>query len=212
MPIDATSSGRANRGLLIARCRNDIVRSANLVGVSFLKLGALSVVGRTITGVGRDLNVSISISAVSVSSPGACRLCYRNEAVKAFRFRSPNVRGCLHRLRPSAFRSLVTVGTLCHPKPVSCVPSFVSHGRNHGPVRCSVPYVRGCLGSACNVAMCRRRIVLLSHRLTSFAHNRSSTLHGTVNGGGGSVMSGVGPGFVRNKRGGNRSPGVLSGV
>ncbi len=154
----------------------------------------------------------MSISCLSMVSPTACRLCYSKHAIKAFRFRSPNVRGCLHRLRPSAFRSLVTVGTLCHPKPVSCVPSFVSHGRKHGPIRCSVPYVRGCLGSACNVAICRRRIVLLSHRLTSFAENRDSALHGTVNGG---LVSGLGrvcPGFVRNKGGGKRSPGTLRGV
>lgn len=210
--MDATSSGRANRGVLIARCRNSIVRSAKLVGVSFLNLGALSVVGRTVRGVGRDGKVVLSVSRISVSSPPACTLCDRKQAVNAFRFRSTNVRGCLQRLRPDAFRSLVTVGTLCHPKPVSCVPSFVSHGRNHGPVRCSVPVVRGCLGSACNVAMCRRRIVLLSHLLTSFAHNRSSTLHGTVNGGLESGLSRVGPGFVRNKQGGNRSPGMLRGV
>lgn len=196
----------------MARCRNSIVRSAKLVGVSFLNLGALSVVGRTIRGVHLDGGVRLSVSAVSVRSPTACGLCDSKQAVNAFRFRSTNVRGCLHRLRPSAFRSLVTVGTLCHPNPVSCVPSFVSHGRKHGPVRCSVPIVRGCLGSACNVAICRRRIVLLSHLLTSFAHNRSSTLHGTVNGGLHSGLSRVGPGFVRNKQGGKRSPGILRGV
>lgn len=196
----------------MARCSNRIVRAAKLVGVSFLNLGALSRVGRTYGMVGRAANSIMSLSAVPVSSRLACRLCRHNRAVKAFRFRSPNVRGCLHRLGPAIFRSLVTVGTLCHPKPVSCVPSFVTHGGKRRTVACSVPYVRGCLGSACNVAICRRRIVLLSHRLTDFAQNRSSTLHGTVNGGGGTVMSTVGPGFVGRKRRGNRSPTILRGV
>lgn len=212
MPIDATGSGSANRRVLIARCRNSIVRRANLVGVSFLKLGALSVVGRTVRGVQLAANRSLSVSRVDLRSPTACGLCYSKGAANAFRFRSTNVRGCLGRLRPSGFRSLVTVGTLCHPKPVSCVPSFVTHGRKGRRVGCSVPIVRQCLGSACNVAICRRRIVLLSHLLTGFAHNRDSTLHGTVNGGLVRGVGRLGSGFVTNKGAGNCGRRALRGV
>lgn len=191
IPLSGGSSG------IMARFAVATLRRLNLLGVSFLKLEGLAMVGSTRGRVGRG-GPSCGPSVISRGSGGIFRVFSGKCARNIFRFRDRKVGGILARLGPRQVRSLVTIATLCHPKPVSDVPICVSYHRGPSRVHCGRPLLGRVLKIADNYVVCRRRIVRVFEALTNCDLNETSVIHHTVDGGGLTMVRSRHRVFVRN--------------